>query len=153
MGGTYDRYLEGESAVSKPESQLYIPADVSSNYPSLPCRQSLIANMISQNPCCESEVYATPAGYLPWQLQAGGLRDDRFLGHCVLCKPVWRAAGPGQREVQPGNGLCIPSICARMLSVRNVWAEPHLLMVTLYRVSYNAYLICEHVDLEAWQID
>ena len=50
MGGTYDRYLEGESAVSKPESQLYIPADVSSNYPSLPFRQSLIANMISQNP-------------------------------------------------------------------------------------------------------
>ena len=29
MGGTYDRYLEGESAVSKPESQLYLPPDVS----------------------------------------------------------------------------------------------------------------------------
>ena len=29
VGGTYDRYLEGESAVSKPESQLYLPPDVS----------------------------------------------------------------------------------------------------------------------------
>ena len=29
MGGTYDRYLEGEDAVSKPEDQLYIPEDVS----------------------------------------------------------------------------------------------------------------------------
>ncbi|KAK9902757.1 hypothetical protein WJX75_005073 [Coccomyxa subellipsoidea] len=27
VGGTYDRYLEGESAVSKPESQLYLPPD------------------------------------------------------------------------------------------------------------------------------
>ena len=29
VGGTYDRYLEGETAVSKPESQLYLPPDVS----------------------------------------------------------------------------------------------------------------------------
>ena len=29
VGGTYDRYLEGEDAVSKPEDQLYIPEDVS----------------------------------------------------------------------------------------------------------------------------
>ena len=28
VGGTYDRYLEGEAAVSKPEDQLYIPDDV-----------------------------------------------------------------------------------------------------------------------------
>lgn len=36
VGGTYDRYLEGESAVSKPESQLYLPPDVrSSNLPTL----------------------------------------------------------------------------------------------------------------------
>ncbi len=29
VGGTYDRYLEGEDAVSKPEDQLFIPEDVS----------------------------------------------------------------------------------------------------------------------------
>ena len=35
VGGTYDRYLEGEAAVSKPEDQLYIPDDVSPVF--LPC--------------------------------------------------------------------------------------------------------------------
>ena len=33
VGGTYDRYLEGEAAVSKPEDQLYIPDDVRSLIP------------------------------------------------------------------------------------------------------------------------
>ena len=30
VGGTYDRFLAGQTAVSDPESQLYLPPDVSS---------------------------------------------------------------------------------------------------------------------------
>ena len=29
VGGTYDRFLAGQTAVSDPESQLYLPPDVS----------------------------------------------------------------------------------------------------------------------------
>lgn len=35
VGGTYDRFIMGESAVSDPKSQLYLPADVSIVHP--PC--------------------------------------------------------------------------------------------------------------------
>lgn len=50
VGGTYDRYLEGESAVSKPESQLYLPPDVSVNQPStLPV-------------CCTAHTHAASLG-------------------------------------------------------------------------------------------
>lgn len=35
VGGTYDRFIMGETAVSDPKSQLYLPADVSIRHPAL----------------------------------------------------------------------------------------------------------------------
>lgn len=37
VGGTYDRFIMGETAVSDPKSQLYLPEDVSINLPALRC--------------------------------------------------------------------------------------------------------------------
>ena len=51
VGGTYDRYLEGENAVSKPEDQLYIPEDVSPLYP---------VPVLVITPCCKSGGHASP---------------------------------------------------------------------------------------------
>ena len=40
VGGTYDRFIMGESAVSDPQSQLYLPADVRANHISNICSLS-----------------------------------------------------------------------------------------------------------------
>lgn len=70
VGGTYDRYLEGESAVSKPESQLYLPPDVrtpltyssipmpcdAATHPTLPALQLCLGNAMSTS-CCHARAW------------------------------------------------------------------------------------------------
>ena len=83
--------------------------------------------VLSLSSCCCAEMCAPPTGRLPWQLRPGKLRDEWFLGHAIPRQPVWHAGRPGQREVQPGSGVCFPGFCTRVLPMRGSRAEPYLL--------------------------
>ena len=54
VGGTYDRYLEGEAAVSKPEDQLFIQDDVSPTPDQICNKITLLMHTCSTArwPCC-----------------------------------------------------------------------------------------------------
>ena len=110
VGGTYDRYLEGESAVSKPESQLYIPQDVSK--PASPPWSHHVMPRIMLHIGAALALFPRPkltqwraaaAGRLPRPLRPGGVRDEGLLGH--------RLPGQGWRPLSWAPCPCFPAHC------------------------------------------